>query len=122
MDAAPRRFVLLRHTECDRPHWDFLLEQEDSLATWQSYHDPLPARQEGSELFKIADHRKMYLDFEGRLSENRGLLERVCVGTYTLLEKNSQLWRVRLASSGLVGEFELRSAGDERWVLEKVAE
>ena len=35
MSIASRRFVILHHVGCERPHWDFLLEQEGALATWQ---------------------------------------------------------------------------------------
>ncbi len=116
------RFVLLHHTSCDRPHWDFLLEQEDALATWQLYHDPLAEGKEEWELFRIADHRKFYLDHEGPLSDNRGDLLRVCGGTYELCEQNSQAWTVRLSSAELAGEFELRLAEGERWLMKKVGE
>ena len=116
------RFVLLHHTSCDRPHWDFLLEQEDALATWQLYHDPLAEGKEEWELFRIADHRKFYLDHEGPLSDNRGDLLRVCSGTYAVRGQNSQAWTVRLTSAALAGEFELRLAEGERWLMRKVAE
>ncbi len=117
MSTASRRFVILRHIGCEKPHWDFLLEQDQTLATWQLYHDPLAG---GNELFQIEDHRKLYLDYEGQLEGDRGEVHRVCAGTYTLLEKNSQLWRVRLASAALTGEFELRWEEDRRWVLVKI--
>ncbi len=120
MSTASRRFVILHHVGCERPHWDFLLEQDESLATWQLYHDPLAEGKEEWELFRIADHRKFYLDHEGPLSDNRGELLRVCGGTYELREQNSQAWTVRLVSAVLAGEFELRLAEGERWLMRRV--
>ena len=119
MGTSSRRFVILHHVGCERPHWDFLLEQDQSLATWQLYHDPLAG---GKELFRIEDHRKLYLDYEGPIEGDRGEVSRVCAGTYSLLEKNSQLWRVRLTSVVLEGEFELRRQEDRRWLLTKIGE
>ncbi len=120
MAEPVKRFVILHHTSCDRPHWDFLLEQDASLATWQLYHDPLSEAKEEWELSRIADHRKFYLDHEGPIPGNRGEVRRVCSGTYALREKNSQAWLIRLKSAALAGEFELRSVEGERWVMRKV--
>ncbi len=120
MAEPVKRFVILHHTGCDRPHWDFLLEQDESLATWQLYHDPLAEAKEEWELSRIADHRKFYLDHEGPVPGNRGEVRRVCGGTYDLPQRNSQCWRVQLASSALAGEFELREAEGERWLRRKV--
>ena len=121
MAEPVKRFVILHHTGCDQPHWDFLLEQDASLATWQLYHDPLAEGKEEWELFRIEDHRKFYLDHEGPIAGNRGEVRRVCGGLYELREKNSQAWTIRLRSAALAGEFELRSVEGERWVMRKVS-
>ncbi len=120
MAEPAKRFVILHHTCCDRPHWDFLLEEEQALATWQLYHDPLAEGKEEWELFRIADHRKFYLDHEGSVPGDRGEVRRVCGGSYALREKNSQAWTIRLRSAALAGEFELRLADGERWLMRKV--
>ncbi len=122
MGCAPRRFVILHHVGHDRPHWDFMLEEDESLATWRLYHDPLAVGKEGLELFRIGDHRKVYLDYEGPVSGDRGEVKRVCQGTYELLENNSQVWRIRLSSVELEGVFELRLSEKDRWVLTKIGE
>ena len=120
MAEPVKRFVILHHTSCDRPHWDFLLEQDASLATWQLYHDPLAEAKEEWELSRIADHRKFYLDHEGPVPGNRGEVQRVCSGTYALLEKNSQAWTIHLRSAALAGEFELRRVEGEQWLMRRV--
>ncbi len=119
MGIASRRFVILHHIGCEQPHWDFLLEQEEALATWQLYQDPLAG---GKELFRIQDHRKMYLDYEGPIEGGRGEVNRVCAGTYELIEHNSQLWRVRFASDGLAGRFDLSLQEDNRWLMAEMGE
>ncbi len=73
------RFVLLEH---DYPalHWDFLLEQTDAAATWRLYEFPWPGRSVRSE--RIADHRLLYLVYEGPVSGNRGSVRRIASGYY----------------------------------------
>lgn len=120
MPQATGRFVILHHFGCGRPHWDFMLEQDESLATWKVYHDLLEVGKEEWELLRIGDHRPAYLDYEGAVSGRRGEVRRVCSGTYALHEKKSQAWMIRLRSAELAGEFELREADGERWLMRRV--
>lgn len=79
------RFVLLEH---DHPvlHWDFMLENAETLLTWRLSRipaadgNPVPAE-------PLSDHRRVYLDYEGPVSGNRGTVRRVDVGQFE--------WRVR---------------------------
>ena len=63
----------------------------------------LPAR-------ALPDHRAAYLDFEGEISESRGSIRRVDRGEYEVLLWNSDLVKVRLKGSQLLGSVELRRA------------
>ncbi len=119
MPQAAGRFVILHHVGYGRPHWDFMLEQDESLATWRVYHDLLEVGKEEWELLRIGDHRPAYLDYEGAVSGGRGEVRRVCGGSYELREKNSQAWTVRLRSAALTGEFELRCVEGEQWLMRK---
>jgi hypothetical protein len=73
------RFVILEH---DHPmlHWDLMLEDGPALRTWRLTAVP--------ELGKIIpaepsfEHRKVYLDFEGPVSGNRGTVRRWDEGEY----------------------------------------
>ena len=113
----PHRFVLLRH-ECpegfSKPsHWDFMLEAEGVLLTWelcqlpaawstalgletQEYPSTVPAA-------RLADHRLDYLQYEGPLSGDRGSVRRVACGTYEVREENAQRLIVELQGSLLRG-------------------
>jgi DNA polymerase Ligase (LigD) len=99
------RFVLLEH-HWDGVHWDFMLEAGEVLRTW-AIDAPivagvdLPAR-------AIADHRRLYLEYEGVISGNRGRVRRLDEGTYRVLLWSAEHIRVELAGSQLVGEVELR--------------
>jgi hypothetical protein len=98
------RFVLLEHRWVG-VHWDFMLEHGDTLRTW-AIDEPivadvdLPAR-------ALPDHRRIYLDYEGELSGNRGTVRRVDQGVYTALIWEEGRVRVRLEGTQLVGEVEI---------------
>ncbi len=124
------RFVLLRH-ECpagfEKPsHWDFMLETEGVLATWELR--VLPADwskalnlESGSSAsavpaIRLADHRLAYLEYEGPLSGNRGSVNRMDCGTCELLENTLAQLVVELAGSILKGRFKL-SQEDGSWLV-----
>ncbi len=100
-----RRFVILEHS-WNGVHWDLMLEEKDALRTW-ALESPLaegrcvPAR-------SLADHRRVYLDYEGPVSGNRGSVRRVESGTYKALCWSEDRVVVRLQASALKGELELR--------------
>ena len=72
------RFVLLEHV-WNGVHWDLMLEHGEVLRTW-AIDSPvvagrdLPAR-------ALADHRRLYLDYEGEISGDRGHVRRIDTGT-----------------------------------------
>jgi len=115
-----RRFVILHHSGYGRDHWDLMLEQSQSLATWKVYHEPGNLTKGAIEVFRIVDHRKAYLDYEGPVSDNRGEVRRVYAGTYILLQKSEDSWQVRLKADNIAGEYEMTCQQNDRWVITKV--
>lgn len=77
------RFVILTH---DHPflHWDLLLEQEGvgALRAWRLLAEPLSAPTIDAE--PLADHRALYLDYEGPVSGGRGHVVRWDTGDYEI--------------------------------------
>lgn len=81
MKALPMLFALLEHETADGVHWDLLVEQPGAslLATWRLARNPL----EHTGLIageRIADHRRLYLDYEGPVSGDRGTVRRLARG------------------------------------------
>ena len=74
------RFVVLEH---DHPtlHWDLMLEVDGVLRTWRLASPPTLGVVAGQPL---ADHRLVYLDYEGPISGARGAVQRWDRGTYLL--------------------------------------
>jgi hypothetical protein len=112
------RFVLLEH-RWQGVHWDFMLEDGAALRTW-AIDAPvvagvdLPAR-------ALPDHRRIYLEYEGEVSGDRGTVRRVAEGVYTASIWEDGRVRVRLEGAQLVGEVEIRqvcgSDGGTSWIF-----
>src|ERR1700728_1021390 len=93
------RYVVLRHTGIDRPHYDLMFERNphDALGTVRcSDWPPAP----GTTIERLADHRRSYLDYEGPLSGNRGQVICVESGVYSL-EANRDDSQILTLSSGI---------------------
>lgn len=73
------RFVILAH---DHPflHWDLMLEAGGVLQTWRLAQPPELGRT--IDATALADHRVMYLDYEGPVSGNRGSVTRWDAGEF----------------------------------------
>ncbi len=80
--AAAGRIVVLLHDHPFR-HWDLLLEQSETAATWRLFRPPLTGEPLAAQ--RIADHRLHYLSWEGPVSGNRGTVRRTHSGTYQQL-------------------------------------
>jgi hypothetical protein len=126
------RFVLLYH-DCPpgfiKPsHWDFMLEADGVLKTWElrelplSWHETLGQTQSGVNravvATQLADHRRDYLTYEGPLTENRGNVTRIAEGTFLEGEVNDSSLTVTLFSPTVRGVVVLiRIAETDEWQL-----
>jgi len=74
------RYVILEH---DHPvlHWDLMLEAGDVLQTWRLAQAPTVGVL--IDATALADHRSMYLDYEGPVSGNRGTVKRWDAGEFS---------------------------------------
>jgi bifunctional non-homologous end joining protein LigD len=98
----------------DQVHYDLMLEQEDVLKTWRlnsvNFSQQLVIR----ESF---DHRKIYLDFEGVLSKNRGKIEIWDKGEYKTKAKTQKEWVVEFKGSKINGKFMLKRLKEREWIM-----
>jgi hypothetical protein len=109
------RFVILRHDSPRGAHFDFMLEANGVLKTWALPRPPELGME--IECEALADHRIEYLDYEGPVSGQRGVVTRWDHGTYTLLRQSDAEWVVQLVGERLADKAILsRAAGDSsRW-------
>ena len=103
-----------------------MLEQADALLTWELQQLPKCwATVLGLEEFNLdtvsalplPDHRTLYLDYEGPLTENRGHVTRCDCGDYYLIKQNESSLEFTLAGKKLAGQVRLVRHGDQ-WQLE----
>ena len=103
------RFALLEHRTSEGVHWDLLLEVagQSRLATWRLAANPCitagPIRCE-----RIADHRRVYLEYEGPISGGRGDVKRVDGGAATWLAPPEQQTAFELRGGRLWGRYRIR--------------
>lgn len=136
------RFVLLYH-DCPadyvrQSHWDLMFEEGDALRTWALQqlprdwdaaqaatsavhaHCPLAAAENRIAAMKLGDHRSDYLEYEGRLSGNRGSVTRIASGYFATEIETDQVWRLSVSSETLVGSLVLKQSYSDstQWTLE----
>jgi hypothetical protein len=94
------RFAILTH---DHPflHWDLLLEDGESCRTWRLLSEPAPGQTIPAE--PIANHRLLYLDYEGPVSGDRGTVTRFDAGTFEWLADEPSNVEVALSGGRLKG-------------------
>ena len=114
-------FVLLEHDRTHAAvspaergvHWDLLIEVPDQerLPTWQlatnplTTTDPIMAR-------RIQDHRPLYLDYEGPLSDDRGTVRRLDRGPAKVQPWDADRMVVTLEGTQLRGQFAITPDAD----------
>jgi hypothetical protein len=77
----PLRYVVLHHTGYGTPHYDLMFEENEGseLLTWRSAVWPIEAQ---TPLTRLSGHRRHYLDYEGPISGDRGIVTQVQAGLY----------------------------------------
>ena len=89
------RYVVLRHEGVEEGHFDLMFETKrgSDLATWRVREWPIG---EGSEFVQLRAHRRVYLEYEGAISGDRGSVHRVHSGTHAVEEDGAKFLKVRL--------------------------
>ena len=68
------RYVVLHHTGITRPHFDLLFEIEPGADALTALRCPTWPAKVGDLLGEMAEHRLLYLDYEGPVSGDRGVV------------------------------------------------
>ncbi len=109
------RFVILRHDSPKGLHWDLLLETGPVLRTWTLRQPPDPGLTIACDA--LPDHRPMYLDYEGPLSDNRGSVTRWDRGAYEIHQQSDTQLVIDFCGEKLTGRATLERSPDDprRW-------
>jgi|SRR5579884_3415456 len=107
-------YAILRHEGIAAPHFDLLFETRprSELAAWRSAQWPIEA---AVTLVRLKDHRRVYLEYEGELSERRGFVRRVAHGTCELEIGENAVWTIRLLTGSTPQKLVIRQIKDEQW-------
>ena len=120
------RFALLKHETppgYPRPtHFDLLLEAGDVCRTWAL--EQVPHANQTIRAEALDDHRLLYLDYEGELSDGRGSVSRVDWGTCEWMTDHGDHCVVRLAGGHLAGILTLTMlpGSDKHWECQLTAD
>jgi hypothetical protein len=106
------RFVLLDHDH-PRPHLDLMLEAEGVLWTWRLEREPAEGETQPAE--RLGDHRLAYLDYEGRVSGDRGVVARRDHGLFDWVERGETRVVVDLRGRRVNGRLILAQQSGEMW-------
>jgi hypothetical protein len=111
------RYVVLQHSDVSEPHFDLMLETlpGSTLATWRSESWPIEQR---TLLKRLRDHRRLYLDYEGQLSEQRGTVYRMAEGNCELDIGENAVWTIRLLSGAPPQRLVFRQISGDHWEAE----
>ncbi len=119
--ATPVAFVVLIHDELGGGrHFDVMIEQGESLATWRCPIAPERASAQTLTLERLPNHRRHYLTYEGPISGNRGSVARHDAGTCMVTQHDKREWEIDWKGRRLSGRSLLRATGDaaQSWSLE----
>ncbi len=108
------RYVILEH---DHPqlHWDLMLEAGDVLRTWRLAAPPQPGQ--AVMATSLGNHRRIYLDYQGPVSGNRGRVVRWDAGTFNWQTDEANRLVVRLDGGRLRGTATLQRDAAGEWTL-----
>jgi hypothetical protein len=97
------RYAVLNH-DWPTPHYDLLLQQGGVLKAWRLFDPP----DQDQPLMPNAEHRLLYLDYEGEVSGGRGRVTAWDRGEFEWLDEHT----VRLTGQILNGTWTL---SDSQW-------
>jgi len=111
------RYVVLSHSNIDEPHFDLLFETlpGSMLATWRSKNWPIEQR---VAVTRLRDHRRIYLDYEGELPGQRGIVQRIAEGTCEVEIGAQSRWAIKLLAGAPPQKLLFRQVDGDRWECE----
>jgi hypothetical protein len=111
------RFVVLAH-DWPAPHWDLLVQAGGVLRAWRLHAEPAADTDIACE--PGADHRLLYLDYEGPVPGGRGRVGRWDAGSAEWVADAPERSEVELRGARLSGRAVLRATG-AGWVFRVTA-
>lgn len=101
------RYVVLLHTQKEGDHFDLMIDNGERLATWKMSVAPETARDGELECERIGDHRRIYLDYQGPISGDRGHVTQHDAGQCLVTVMTESQWDIVFEGHRLNGYIRL---------------
>jgi len=116
------RTVLLRHElPGGTSHWDWMIQRradsDSPLLTFRVDTPTNPFSLAAFEAGVLPDHRSLYLDYEGPLSNSRGTVTRVAHGVASLSEPSQDVVRITANFGGSATSWVGRHKFSDHWTF-----
>ena len=110
----PLQYVILRHEAIAEPHFDLMFETRpgSDLATFRG---PLWPIDSTTALTRLKDHRRVYLEFEGELSQRRGRVVRIARGECNIEIGENAVWTIHLLNGCPARQIVVKQIEAEKW-------
>jgi hypothetical protein len=112
------RFVIHKHTQEGRVHWDLMIELGDKLKTWRLENPPEKLATQTTKATLIFDHDKKFLTYQGSVKGGRGTVEIVDEGICTIELTTENEIKINFVGKILNNQFSLLLQNDY-WLLER---
>jgi len=109
------KFVVQEHTTPEGVHWDLMLEQDGTLATFRLEREPAHCLSHEVRAEKIFDHPMRFLTHEGPVQKGAGKVRIVDSGVYQRRDREDRLWVLDMKGAVLCGVFSLDQVADVEW-------
>lgn len=96
-----------------------LLELPDGLGGERRRHDEQPSEVAAT---RLPDHRLLYLDYEGPISNGRGSVTRMAAGDFSYVAESNAFLDVQLQGDKCTAHVQLRRRCGDEWTLSVVRE
>ncbi|MBI1369653.1 MAG: hypothetical protein GC162_13490 [Planctomycetes bacterium] len=115
--------VVLEHRRTDGAHFDWMVENPliaapaPPLATWRVDAPPADWTLGRSlDLTRLGDHRRAYLSYEGPMTQNRGEVHRIDVGSVIVRSWTLEAALLRVYFRRVSATIELSRLTGDRWL------
>lgn len=116
------QYVVLYHQDRRGSHYDFMIDAGEALSTWRLDQPPESIGEVPVACTRLADHRRLYLDYEGPISGDRGHVSRHDRGACTIESADANRWVFKLDGKRVRGRMALclEAGGSDQWSLSRV--
>ncbi|MDD5135706.1 MAG: DNA polymerase ligase N-terminal domain-containing protein [Phycisphaerae bacterium] len=101
-----KQFVIHKHTQEGKTHWDLMIEDGDKLKTWRLENPPEKLAKGKTKATPIFDHDKKFLTYQGPVNHGKGTVEIVDEGICTIESDDEHNLKIKFEGKTLNGLYQ----------------